>query len=265
MIDLHFYAGKLTFRELRLTGENTYINESVFNETTFDHCFFNDSSFLASRCIGSLFAGSSFVGTAIGGCIFFDTVFNGCDFNGAVFSPRTCFYKCRFYDCTFNGAWIRCADEMFDCVFGECDFRNSGIDGDLKPRIAANCVGLPYIHMACPDKGSFTGYKIAYDGEYPAMVKLTIPADAKRSSGCERKCRCDKAFVEEIIPIIGPFKGSKVTTARSDHDPKFLYQVGQMVGPITNFEEDRWITCAAGIHFFMNEKEALRYFGLLRE
>lgn len=268
MGELRFYAGKLTFRDLRLTGENTYINKSRFNETVFIHCFFNESFLCNSRWNGTLFADSSFVSTSFSEDIFFNTVFNRCKFNGAIFSPHTCFYRCRFYNCTFNGARIRCSDNMHDCVFDECDFGNADIEGEqlIPGRVRfSDCVGMPYIPMACPDEGSFRGYKIARDGSYPAMVKLIIPADAKRSSGNERKCRCDKAFVEEIIPLFGPFKGEKVMTARSDHDPNFFYHAGQMVGPITNFEEDRWITCAAGIHFFMNKNEALSYYGLLKK
>lgn len=269
MAELCFYTGKLTFKDLHLTGEDMYIYKSVFNETMFAHCFFDEASFLESKWDGSRFYFSSFVNTTFAGCVFFDIVFVNCYFNGADFSPYVHFFNCRFYNCTFDETWLRCLNNMFDCLFEECDFRNANIDGEFIPsRVrVSDCVGTPYIPMVCPDEGSFAGYKIArtIGNGYLVMVKLTIPADAKRTSGSERKCRCDKAFVDEITHINGPFSGEKVTKARSDHDPNFLYQVGQMVGPITNFEEDRWITCAEGIHFFMNKKEALRYYGLLEE
>src|SRR4051812_20850243 len=38
-----------------------------------------------------------------------------------------------------------------------------------------------------PEEGQFIGWKKCEDS---AIVKLRIPADAKRSHGSERKCRC---------------------------------------------------------------------------
>jgi hypothetical protein len=37
-----------------------------------------------------------------------------------------------------------------------------------------------------------------------------------------------------------------------------VYKVGEMVYP-DSFDEDRWNECSHGIHFFVNEKDALNY------
>ena len=128
--------------------------------------------------------------------------------------------------------------------------------------------------MRCPQEGVFIGYKCAIcfrwndnfkaAGEMcrmePYIVKLEIPADAKRSSAKGNKCRCNKAKVLEITT----FGGEKVETqARSIFDKTFIYKVGEMVS-VDDFCEDRWRECAPGIHFFMDVDEALNYFRLMR-
>lgn len=72
----------------------------------------------------------------------------------------------------------------------------------------------------CPD-GEFVGYKKA-GGK---IVKLLIPADAKRSSATTLKCRCSKAKVLEIQEIDG--SPSEVKEVRSKFDNDFIYRVGE--------------------------------------
>ena len=111
---------------------------------------------------------------------------------------------------------------------------------------------VPYTPMACPDEGEFTGWKKCKSDR---IVKLRIPKDARRSSASRRKCRCDKAEVIEITSIDGK---EKYTEAVSGRDADFVYKVGEMVS-VDDFCENRWEECAAGIHFFMNRKEAVDY------
>lgn len=124
---------------------------------------------------------------------------------------------------------------------------------------------LPFnISMICPKEGTFIGWKCAYyygnvtrnnfRPVHPALVKLEIPADARRSSGFRRKCRCDKAKVLSIET----FDGKPLTTAYSFYDNTFVYETGKTVS-VPDFCENRWEECAPGIHFFMTEKEARQY------
>ena len=50
----------------------------------------------------------------------------------------------------------------------------------------------------------------------------------------------------------------KYTEAVSGRDADFVYKVGEMVS-VDDFCKNRWEECAAGIHFFMNRKEAVDY------
>ena len=113
---------------------------------------------------------------------------------------------------------------------------------------------IPYVPMACPDNGSFTGWKKVRG----YIVKLLIPEDAKRSSSSGRKCRCDKAIVLEIQSPDGTKADVDVVT--SNRDEKFLYRVGETVY-VPDFCDNRFLECAAGIHFFVNRQEAVEYNG----
>ena len=103
----------------------------------------------------------------------------------------------------------------------------------------------------CPD-GEFVGYKKA-GGK---IVKLLIPADAKRSSGTTLKCRCSKATVLEIQELDG--SPANVKEVRSDFDTSFVYRVGETVS-VKDFDDYRWNECSTGIHFFISRDAAVSY------
>lgn len=113
---------------------------------------------------------------------------------------------------------------------------------------------IPFIPMACPDTGTFVAWKKA-NGH---IVKLEIPADARRSSAAGRKCRCDKAKVIEIQELDG--SPSELTEVASGYDRNFVYRVGE-IAEEPKYDEDRWNECAPGIHFFINRQEAVDYYG----
>ena len=114
-----------------------------------------------------------------------------------------------------------------------------------------------FFALQCPEEGSFIGYKKAKNagGEF-VIVKLQITEDAKRSSATSRKCRCSKAKVLSITSIDGEVE---YDSASSEYDLNFVYKVGEIV-EVTNFNEDRWIECGTGIHFFITRDEAVQYF-----
>ena len=109
--------------------------------------------------------------------------------------------------------------------------------------------------MTCPDEGRFTGWKKVTNGtDY--LVKLSIPAEAKRSSSTGRKCRCEYADVVEIIRMND---GAEVDEVKNiEYTPHVTYRKGERVYP-DSFDEDRWNECSHGIHFFINRQEAVDY------
>ena len=81
------------------------------------------------------------------------------------------------------------------------------------------------------------------------IVKLRIPADAKRSHAFGRKCRAEFAEVIEVI-------GAKV--GKSTQQPYVEYRVGERVVP-DSFDDDWMNECSHGIHFFITRAEAEAY------
>ena len=96
-----------------------------------------------------------------------------------------------------------------------------------------------------PD-GDIIGWKKCKNG---VLVKLLIPADAKRSHAFGRKCRAEFADVIEVI-------GSDVGI--SMHDEKTEYRAGERVNP-DSFDDNWQEECSNGIHFFISKIEAENY------
>ena len=119
---------------------------------------------------------------------------------------------------------------------------------------------VPYIPLACPSDGAFTAWKKArLRSGAVAIIKLLIPEDAKRLSATGRKCRCDKAQVLEIWSLDTGFKlKDRHKEAKSAYDSEFIYREGETVS-VDDFDEDRWIECSKGIHFFIDMQEAIDY------
>lgn len=109
--------------------------------------------------------------------------------------------------------------------------------------------------ICCPEEGSFIGFKKAYWNNTPVIVKLQIPADAKRSSATTRKCRCSKATVISITDMLDV---DKFQMAVSSYDKNFIYEVGKTV-IVDDYDDNRWNECSTGIHFFITRDEAVRY------
>lgn len=127
-----------------------------------------------------------------------------------------------------------------------------GEHADLRCADLRCAKNIPFIPYACPDFGSFVGYKKASG----LIVELEILSDAKRLSATRRKCRCDKAKVLSIQNLDGTV--SVEQSVHSNYDSEFIYTVGEIV-TVDNFDENRWNECSTGIHFFINRQEAVDY------
>jgi uncharacterized protein YjbI with pentapeptide repeats len=94
-----------------------------------------------------------------------------------------------------------------------------------------------------PD-GQLIGWKKCERG---VIVKLQIPAEAKRSHAFGRKCRAEFADVLEVI-------GADVGIT-DNHGPRTEYRVGQRVTP-DSFDDNWMDECSNGIHFYITRLEA---------
>ena len=139
---------------------------------------------------------------------------NGADLSGADLS--------RAY---LNGAYLSGADLSRD-------YLKDAKDADLaiaRTRILAD--------------GDITGWKKCQGG---VIVKLRIPADAKRSHAFGRKCRAEFA---DVLEVHGAEFGISM------HDGKTKYSVGERVIP-DGFDDDWTQECSSGVHFYISRIEA---------
>ncbi len=116
----------------------------------------------------------------------------------------------------------------------------------------SGCTGVGHLKR-CPEVGEFIGYKKLWNG---GVATLKIPGDALRVNALGSfKCRCNKAYVLEIVDG----DGKLVTTpVPSIHVHKFLYCAGTEVYEPNYNPSDRE-ECSEGIHFFMTKQEAIEY------
>ena len=163
----------------------------------------------------------------------------------------------RFADLRFadlRGTDLKNADlrgaDLSDANLKGADLRGADLRYADLTSIETNMNTIGY-NLACPEKGSFIGYKKANG----CIVELLILEDSKRSSATTMKCRCDKAKVLDIEDIK---TGLKVQVVRSNYDFNFVYKVGEIVS-VENFDNNRWDECSTGIHFFVNKENALNY------
>ena len=163
--------------------------------------------------------------------------------NAAEGGERAYLYKADLYGADLCGANL-CEADLCKANLCEADLCEVDLRG------AKN---IPFIHYACPDFGSFIGYKKA--GRY--IVELEILSDAKRLSATGRKCRCDRAKVLSIQNIDGT--KADINEITSDRDRNFIYKIGEIVS-VFDFDLDRWHECSTGIHFFINRQEAVGYY-----
>ena len=152
-----------------------------------------------------------------------------------------------------RGANLRGANLSGAADLWDVDLSGANLSGaNLRGADLWGAKNIPTIALArlqfIPTEGAFIGWKKCRDGK---IVKLGISASAKRSHGTERKCRCSKA---KVLAIFLP-SGSACEEAVSQHDPDFVYRVGKVVTPDT-FDDNRWNTCGAGIHFYITREEA---------
>ena len=169
---------------------------------------------------------------------------------------RANLYGADLYGADLYGADLRRADLRGANLYG-ADLYGANLYGaDLygADLYGANLYGATNlsIPIACPEEGSFIGFKKAHG----YIVKLLILDSSKRCSATSRKCRCDIARVLSITNLDG--SSTDLIEISSDYDANFIYRVGELV-KVDDFEENRFIECASGIHFFITRQEAVDY------
>ena len=147
-------------------------------------------------------------------------------------------------DADLRGAYLRGA------YLRRANLRGADLsDADLRRADLRDAKDIPEIAKAqtlITPEGDIIGWKKCREG---VIVKMLIPASAKRHNATGRKCRAEYADVLEVI-------GAEIGI--SQHDGETEYRVGQRV-TCDKWGEDRFEECAGGIHFFITRAEAEAY------
>ena len=131
---------------------------------------------------------------------------------------------------------LREADLRWAILWG-ADLRGANLQG------AINIPNYVSVTTSITPEGQFIGWKKCRD---EIIVKLMVGKNAKRSNSTGRKCRAEYVKVLEVI-------GGEVGV--SLHDGKTEYRVGRIVR-CDKWENDRWVECGGGIHFYLTREEA---------
>ena len=251
----------------KITG--TYFSDSNFEHAVIKECNFKNSTFYEANFYtcdidGTIFERTNLVRADFESATISNTSFKLTAANSAIFTHGS-FYNVDFTDsylqrALFNNVSMQSGCKFKGALLDNTNFHDSQIDiEDL------NKVGIPYttigLNMACPEEGAFVGWKYVRNNRDYYLIKLLIPEDAKRSSATTRKCRCDKAFVLDIVDLFNEdihYEKCENPNSITYTGKKTVYKVGETIYP-DSWDEDRWVECSHGIHFFITKQEAINY------
>lgn len=152
----------------------------------------------------------------------------------------------NLYNANLSRADLRGAD-LSDANLSDANLRDAKLsDANLRD---ANLIGARIDPLdskrlcIVPDTGSFTAWKKCQNG---VIAKLEVGETAKRSNATGRKCRAEWV---RVLEVFGAESGLSM------HDGKTLYQAGKEVH-CDKWEENRWVECGGGIHFYITREEA---------
>lgn len=168
----------------------------------------------------------------------------------------------NLYGANLRGADLFCAD-LFRADLTKADLTGANLhEANLYHAMLRGAEGVPFIPQHIPDEGSFIAWKRAksvmggthYDNS--VIVKLLIPADAKRLNLQDGQCRASKACVLEVQALDGtPLPG---TEAISIKDGETVYRPGETIVS-SDFDSDLYNDHCPGIYFYLDRQQAIRY------
>jgi hypothetical protein len=195
--------------------------------------------------------GADLVGANLVGADLRDADLGGADLRGA--NLRGAYLgDANLVDANLRGANLVGADlvgaDLRDADLGGADLRGANLRGAYL-RDAKN---VPFFPTYLPE-GEFIAWKKLPNG---LIAKLKILEDSKRSRAAGDKCRCDKCLVLEFQNVDGSISDEKTYT--SHKYAVCTYTVGEVVRA-DKWDDNRWVECSHGIHFFIDRQSAVDY------
>ena len=208
--------------------------------------------------------GADLSGADLSGANLYGADLSGANLYGADLSGAN-LYGANLYGANLSGANLRSANlrsaylrsaYLSGADLSGADLRSANLYGadlsgaDLSGADLSGAKNIPALANArvsiLPEVGQFIGWKKCKAG---VLARLMIGKNARRSNATGRKCRAEYVKVLEVIGA---------TVGISQHDNKTTYEVGKIVR-CDSWNEDRWVECGGGIHFFLTKVEAENY------
>jgi hypothetical protein len=116
-------------------------------------------------------------------------------------------------------------------------------------RGATDIPALAQAQTVIVPEGNLVGWKKCRNG---VIVKLLIPQHARRSNATGRKCRA------EYVKVLRVYGAECGESEYEVNGAATIYRKGETV-KCDRWNEDRWVECGGGIHFFLTRVEAETY------
>ena len=189
---------------------------------------------------------ANLVGADLGGANLGDANLRGANLRGA-----------DLRDADLGGANLRDANlvdaNLVDANLRGAYLRDANLVGaDLVGADLGGAKNVPFFPTYLPE-GEFIAWKKLPNG---LIAKLKILEDSKRSRAAGDKCRCDKCLVLEFQNVDGSISDEKTYT--SHKYAVCTYTVGEVVRA-DKWDDNRWVECSHGIHFFIDRQSAVNY------
>lgn len=281
-----------TFTDINFKGANftnakldwAYLSGSDFENATFDNASVRwaqcrSANFLNAGLNGADFSYSNLSLSSIRRSVLRKVNFSGTIMSEVILEESNCsksvFKNAHLFKANLKG--LNCVYVDFQKAylvltsltridFSKANFKGANLEGAILSRTDFSGANLEDTNfektqveniygghpVVCPESGTFTAWKKAKN----YIIKLEIPAEAKRSSATGRECRCDKARVLAIETVDGA--KADIEEISSNYDKTFIYRVGEIVS-VEDFDDNRWHNCTKGIHFFVTRQEAVDY------
>jgi uncharacterized protein YjbI with pentapeptide repeats len=130
----------------------------------------------------------------------------------------------------------------------DADFRDTTLTGAILD-------GVIYDHNTIGIQPAPEGDLIGWGKKSGNIVKLLIPADARRSCASSRKYRAEYVKVLEIADGARSEISHYSHYATDEDSAVTIYKVGEITYA-DQWDDDRWEECSHGIHFFLSHQEA---------
>ena len=183
---------------------------------------------------GANLSGADLYGANLSGANLYGANLYGANLSGADLSGAD-LYGANLYGANLSGADLSGAD-LSGANLSGADLYGANLSG-------ARNAELVLAQTSILPEGNIVGWKQCRNN---VIVKLLIPQKALKSNSTGRKCRAEYATV---LRVYGAPEGISI------HDGKTIYRKGNTV-KCDNWNENRWIECGGGIHFYLTRVEA---------